>query len=67
MCNWVLRTFQTRGAIPIITLFTFIIRPNVEYGCQVWSQTKKQEIVKLEKYTKAIYLKIKKHKAPDIS
>ena len=47
MCNWVLRTFQTKEAIPIITLFTSIIRPKVEYGCQMWSPTKKQEIVEL--------------------
>ncbi|CAL4059403.1 unnamed protein product [Meganyctiphanes norvegica] len=48
MCNWVLRTFQTREVIPMVTLFTSIVRPKVEYGCQIWSPIKKQEIVQLE-------------------
>ena len=48
MCNWVLRTFETREALPMITLFTSIIRPKVEYGCQIWSPTKRQEIVEIE-------------------
>ena len=30
------------------TLFTCLIRPKVEYGCQTWNPTKKQEIVELE-------------------
>ena len=30
------------------TLFTSLIRPNVEYGCQIWNPTKRQEIVELE-------------------
>merc|ERR1712082_102667 len=48
MCNWVLRTFETREALPMITLFTSIIRPKVEYGCQIWSPTKRQELVEIE-------------------
>ena len=30
------------------TLFTSLIRPKVEYGCQVWSPAKRHEIVELE-------------------
>ena len=48
MCNWVLRTFETREALPMVTLFTSIIRSKVEYGCQLWSPTKRQEIVEIE-------------------
>ena len=48
MCNWVLRTFETREAMPMNILFTSIIRPKVEYGCQVWNPTKKKEIVEVE-------------------
>ena len=30
------------------TLFMSLIKPKVEYGCQIWNPTKKQEIVELE-------------------
>ena len=46
--NWVLRVFQTREEIPMKTLFTSLIRPKVEYGCQIWNPTNKQEIVELK-------------------
>jgi len=32
----------------MVTLFTSIIRPKVEYGCQLWSPIKKQDIIELE-------------------
>ena len=48
LANWVLRVFQTREETPMKTLFTSLIRPKVEYGCQIWNPTKKQEIVELE-------------------
>jgi hypothetical protein len=48
MSNWVLRTFQSREATPMVTLFTSIVRPKLEYGCQIWSPIKKKEIVDLE-------------------
>ena len=48
MCKWVLRTFETKEALPMVTLFTSIIRPKVEYGCQIWSPTKRQEMVEIE-------------------
>ena len=48
LCNWVLRVFQTREVIPMKTLFTSLIRSKVEYGCQIWNPTKKQEIVELK-------------------
>ena len=48
MCNWVLRTFETREEIPMVTLFTSLIRPKVEYGCQIWNPIMRQEIVKIE-------------------
>ena len=45
LCNWVLRVFQTREETPMKTLFTSLIRPKVEHGCQIWNPTKKQKIV----------------------
>ena len=48
LSNWVLRVFQTREETPMKTLFTSLIRPKVEYGCQVWNPAKRQEIVELE-------------------
>ena len=32
----------------MVTLFTSIIRPKMEYGCQIWSPTKRQEIDEIE-------------------
>ena len=48
LCSWVLRVFQTREETAMNTLFTSLIRPKVEYGCQVWSPAKRHEIVELE-------------------
>ena len=48
LANWVLRVFQTREETPMKTLFTSLIRPKVEHGCQICNPTKKQEIVELE-------------------
>ena len=47
-CHWVLRVFQTRDEMSMKKLFTYLIRSKLEYGCQIWSPTKKQEIVELE-------------------
>ena len=48
LCGWVLRSFQTREPKPLVMLFTSIIRPKLEYGCQIWNPAMKQEIVELE-------------------
>ena len=48
LCNWVLRVFQTRDEMSMKKLFTYLIRSKLEYGCQIWNPTKKQEIVELE-------------------
>ena len=41
------------------TLFTSLIRPKVEYGCQIWNPTKKQEIVELEMVQRRFIKRIK--------
>ena len=51
-------TFQTREAIQMITLFTSIVRPKVKYGCQIWSPTNKQKLVKLEMIQRQIIKRI---------
>ena len=59
LSNWVLRVFQTREETPMKTLFTSLIRPKVEYGCQIWSPTKRQEIVELEMVQRRFIKRIK--------
>ena len=54
MCNQVLRTFETKEASLMVTLFTLFISPKVEYGYQIWSPTKRQDIVKIEMVKKRI-------------
>ena len=48
LCSWILSVFQTREETPMKTLFTSLVRPKVEYGCQIWSPAKRNEIVELE-------------------
>ena len=46
--GWILRTFRTREAHTLITLFKALILPIVEYCCQLWSPTNIGQIRKLE-------------------
>lgn len=46
--GWILRTFQTREANTLTTLFKALILPIVEYCCQLWSPTNIGQIRKLE-------------------
>ena len=48
MAGRILRTFQTRDPIPMMTLFKAMVLPAVEYCCQVWSPKKLYLIKKLE-------------------
>ena len=45
---WVLRTFQSREPILMLTLLKTLIYPLIEYGCQLWSPHKLGEIRQLE-------------------
>lgn len=46
--GWIFRTFQTRDAHTLITLYKALILPIVEYCCQLWSPTSIGQIRKLE-------------------
>ena len=35
--GWILRVFKTREELPMMTLYRALIRPHLEYCCQVWS------------------------------
>ena len=48
MAGRILRTFQTREPIPMMTLFKAMVLPVVEYCCQVWSPKKLYLIRKIE-------------------
>ena len=46
--GWVLRTFVTRDAKPILTLYKALVLPHLEYCCQLWSPVGVGSIRKLE-------------------
>ena len=45
---WVLRSFQTRQLVPMLTLWKQLIRFHVEYCSQLWSPTKLGDIQLIE-------------------
>ena len=49
LCGWILRTFQTRSALLILTLFKSIVLSRIDYGSQLWSPNKKGYICELER------------------
>jgi hypothetical protein len=46
--GWVLNTFVTRDPTTMITLFTSLIRPILEYNCEIWNPYKIKDIIQLE-------------------
>ena len=58
MAGWALRTFQSRDKNVMLTLYKALIRPFIEYGCQVWSPQNIGEIRKLENVQRAFTRKI---------
>ena len=56
MANWALRTFRTRKDYILLTILKSLVRPQVEYACQVWSPSDQWLINLLEnvqrKFTK---------------
>ena len=58
LCGWVLRTFKTRQRIPMLMLWRSLIRPKLEYCCQLWSPTQKGDIQNLEQVQRSFIRKI---------
>ena len=46
--GWVLNTFVTRDPTTLITLFSSLIRPILEYNCEIWNPYKIKDINQLE-------------------
>lgn len=46
--GWILRTFQTRNTLPMLTLYKSLVVPLLEYCCQLWNPRKVGEKQHLE-------------------
>ena len=46
--GWILRTFATREAFPMLTLYKALVLPLLEYCCQLWCPTAIGQIRQLE-------------------
>ena len=58
LAGWALRTFQSRETNLMLTLLKVLIRPHLEYGCQVWNPHKACEIKLLESVQRSFTRKI---------
>ena len=56
--GWVLRTFATREAKPILILYKALVLPHLEYCCQLWSPVGQGNIRKLEDVQRNLTSKI---------
>ena len=53
LCGWILRTFSSRESTVMVTLFKSLVLSRRDYGSQLWSPTKIQQIIMIEKIQKA--------------
>ena len=58
LCGWILRTFNTREAIPMLTLWKSLVLSRLEYCSQLWCPLKKGEIQDLEQVQRSFLRKI---------
>ena len=49
LCGWILRTFENRSELLMLTLFKSIVLSRIDYASQLWSPYKKSYICVLEK------------------
>jgi hypothetical protein len=56
--GWIWRTFRTRKAAPMITLFRALVLPNLEYCCQLWLPIKVGAVRKLEAVQRTLKYRI---------
>ena len=57
-CGWILRTFNTRDALPMLTLWKSLVMSRLEYCSQLWCPLKKGEIQALEMVQRTFIRKI---------
>ena len=58
MSGWILNTFYTRKQEPLITLFKSLIRPILEFGCEIWIPYKIKDICEIEQIQRSYTSKI---------
>ena len=58
MCAWILRTFQSRSADLMLTMWKSLVLPILDYCSQLWSPTKVGQIQEIEDIQKSFTRKI---------
>ena len=58
LCGWVLRTYNTRKTLPMMTLWKTLIRSRLDYCCQLWCPSKKGDVQALEQLQRQYIRKI---------
>ena len=53
LCGWILRTFSSREPLLMMTLFKSLVLSRLDYGSQLWSPTKINQINMIEKVQRA--------------
>ena len=48
LCGWALSVFHTRNKVTMLTIFNSLIRPKLEYCCEIWHPHQIQEIRQIE-------------------
>ena len=56
--GWILNSFATRERVPMMTLFNALIRPILEYNCEIWNPFKLKQIIELEKIQRSYTFRI---------
>ena len=59
MASWILRTFLTRDQTTMLTLFTSLVRPILEYSSVLWGPIGKGDIQRIEEIQQSFIRKIK--------
>jgi len=62
MSAWILRTFTTRSALPLMTLYKSLVRSRVDYCCPVWSTVTKQNLCAVEAIQRSFTARISSFK-----
>ena len=57
--GWILNTFKSRDRVTMTTLFNSLIRPILEYNCEIWSPFKLKDINEIENIQRSFTHRIK--------